>query len=85
MAKNRSPDSAVSVNTDTPIETSLINSEKVQSSPPQGHESSVQMTDVSGTVVTINNKSANANDKMYLQREASHKNAINQREIIAFD
>lgn len=67
MAKYRSPDNAVSVKTDTPIETSLKNSESVQSTLPQGHESTVYTVDVSGTEVTITSKSAKAKEKIYLK------------------
>lgn len=41
MAKYRSPESAVSVKTETPIDTSLINSDNMQRKLPHGHESTV--------------------------------------------
>lgn len=41
MAKNRSLDKAVNVNTETPIETSLTNSDIVQMVLPHGHDSNV--------------------------------------------
>lgn len=67
MAKNRSLDRAVNVKTDTPIETSFINSDIVHIVLPHGHDSTVYTSDTNGTDVTINNKSANASDKMYLK------------------
>jgi hypothetical protein len=41
MAKNRSADNAVSVNTDTPMEISLAVSETLQIASPHGHDSTV--------------------------------------------
>lgn len=64
MAKNRSLDKAVNVNTETPMETSLTNSDIVQMVLPHGHDSSVYTNETNGTEVTINSKSASASDKM---------------------
>lgn len=49
IAKNRSPDNAVRVNTDTPIDKSLKNSDILQINSPQGHESTMKTADVKGT------------------------------------
>lgn len=67
IAKNRSLDKAVNVNTDTPIDTSFTNSDIVQIVLPHGHDSNVYISDTNGTDVTMTSKSANANDRMYLE------------------
>lgn len=67
MAKNRSLDKAVNVNTDTPIDTSFTNSDIVQMVLPHGHDSNVYTSDTNGTDVTMTSKSASANDRMYLK------------------
>lgn len=74
MAKNRSLDKAVSVNTETPIDTSFTNSDIVQMVLPHGHDSKVYTTDTNGTDVTMTSKSANANDSMYLEQKCKNKN-----------
>lgn len=73
MAKNRSLDSAVNVNTDTPIDTSFTNSDIVQIVLPHGHDSNVQTTDTNGTDVMMTSKSANANDRIYLEKNSKNK------------
>lgn len=49
IAKNLSPDKAVNVKTDTPIDKSLKNSEILQINSPHGHESCMNIADVNGT------------------------------------
>lgn len=66
IAKNRSPLRAVSVNTETPIDRSLKNSEMMHSGSPHGHELWMYITLVSGTVVKITIKSPRAKERMYL-------------------
>lgn len=44
-------------------------SDNLQSATPQGQYSTVYTIDVNGTQVIITNKSANANDRMYLKQE----------------
>lgn len=66
IAKNRSADKAVRVNTDTPIDISLMVSDNLQTASPQGQESTVYTVDVNGTHVIITSRSAKANDKIYL-------------------
>lgn len=64
MAKKRSAERAVNVNTDTPMENSLPVSESLQMSSPHGHDSTVYTVDVKGTVVTITRRSAMAKERM---------------------
>lgn len=49
IAKNLSPDKAVKVKTDTPIDKSLKNSDALQINSPQGHESWMKIAEVKGT------------------------------------
>jgi hypothetical protein len=49
MATNRSPESAVKVKTETPIDKSLKNSDILQINSPHGHESKIKIADVNGT------------------------------------
>ena len=53
IAKKRSAERAVSVNTETPTEMSLAHSETLQSISPNGHESSTYTVNVNGTHVRI--------------------------------
>lgn len=66
MAMYRSTDSAASVNTDTPMDTSLANSLTAHMTPPHGHDSSVYTSEASGTQITITSRSALASEAMYL-------------------
>lgn len=49
IAKNRSPERAVKVKTETPIDKSLKNSESLQMTSPHGHEGWIKMAEVKGT------------------------------------
>lgn len=53
MVHYLSADSAVSVNTETPMEISFTHSEYLQTVTPHGHDSIVYKIDVNGTQVTI--------------------------------
>lgn len=66
IAKNLSALNAVSVKTDTPIERSLINSDAEHMVCPHGQESIAYTTATNGTLNSTTNKSATANDRMYL-------------------
>lgn len=66
MAQYRSADKAVNVNTDTPIDISFAHSVIRHNADPHGHDSSVYNSDANGTHMIITNKSANANENMYL-------------------
>lgn len=66
IAQYRSADSAVSVKTDTPIETSFADSVIRHNIAPHGHDSNVYTIDASGTQIKITNRSASANEKIYL-------------------
>lgn len=67
MAQQRSAESAVSVNTETPIDTSLADSVMRHSQLPHGHDSSVYNIDASGTHINITSRSASASEKMQLK------------------
>lgn len=67
IAKYRSADSAVSVNTDTPILTSFAASDTRQTVAPHGQDSTVYTMDVNGTHVMITRRSASARERMYLK------------------
>lgn len=49
IAKNRSPERAVRVNTETPIDRSLKNSDALQMNSPHGHDGCMKIADVNGT------------------------------------
>lgn len=66
MATNRSKDIATSVNTDTPVEKSFINSDTLHNRVPHGHDSTVYTTDTNGTAINISMRSAIDSDKMCL-------------------
>lgn len=57
----------VSEKIETPIDTSLTNSDIEQSVWPHGHESKIYTTDTRGTTVKITRRSATANETMYLE------------------
>lgn len=57
---------AVSVNTDTPMETSLVASLSLHMSSPYGQDSTVYTVDVNGTHVMITNRSPSARLSMYV-------------------
>lgn len=67
MAINRSNDIATSVNTDTPVEKSFINSDIIHIRVPHGHDSTVYTTDTNGTAVNISMRSAMLSDRICLQ------------------
>lgn len=67
MAINRSNDIATSVNTETPVEKSFINSDILHIREPHGHDSTVYTTDTNGTAVNISMRSAMLSDKICLQ------------------
>lgn len=73
IATNRSSDMATSVNTDTPVEKSFINSLIIQTPVPQGHDSTVYTTDTNGTAVNISIRSAIDNDKICLKENVEAK------------
>lgn len=56
------------MNTDTPILTSLAASDTRQTVSPHGQDSTVYTMDVNGTQIIITNKSASANERMYLKQ-----------------
>ena len=66
MAKYRSADRAVNVKTDTPMETSLINSENLQTSRPYGQDSTVYTVEVKGTQKRMTSRSPTAKLQIYL-------------------
>lgn len=53
MATNRSNDIATSVNTDTPVEKSFINSDIMHIRVPQGHDSTVYTTDTNDIIENV--------------------------------
>lgn len=70
---------ATSVNTETPVEKSFINSDTTHIRVPHGHDSTVYMTDTNGTAVSISIRSAIDNDKMCLngrEGETIYKNSV---------
>lgn len=77
IAQYRSADRAVNVNTETPIEISFADSVMRQSIPPHGHDSNVYTIDASGTHIKITNKSARANENMYLAEKKNKRERIN--------
>lgn len=68
IAKYLSAESAVRVNTDTPILTSLAASDTLQTVSPQGQDSKVYTIDVNGTQVMMTRRSARARESMYLEK-----------------
>ena len=80
MAKNLSAESAVRVNTDTPIDMSWAVSESLHMSSPHGHDSTVYTTDVNGTLVINTSKSPSAKDNMYLKNERNCSVEFSQQE-----
>lgn len=59
IAKNRSPERAVSVKTETPIDKSLKNSEALHINSPHGHDGWMKIADVNGTWWLKNNTEVN--------------------------
>lgn len=67
IAQYRSAESAVNVNTDTPIDMSFAHSVMRHNAEPHGHDSNVYNSDANGTHIMITSKSANANENIYLK------------------
>lgn len=84
IATNRSSDIATSVNTDTPVEKSFINSDILHMRVPQGHDSTVYTTDTNGTAVNMSMRSAIDSDIICLLKYENEKclrkkNVIDER------
>lgn len=73
IAKYLSAESAVRVNTDTPMLTSFALSDTLQTVSPHGHDSKVYTIDVNGTQVMMTRRSARARERMYLEK---HKTCL---------
>ncbi len=66
IAKYRSAERAVNVKTETPMETSLINSENLQTNSPYGQLSTVYTVEVKGTQNRMTRRSPTAKLTIYL-------------------
>lgn len=73
MATNRSNDIQTSVNTETPVEKSFMNSDTMHIRVPQGHDSNVYTTETNGTAVKMSIRSAIDSDKMCLIKRNEKK------------